>query len=206
MGMTIMLAIDTAAPRLQLALAFSDGGTDALCEDIAQGHAELIFDRIAVLLARNGLGYGDLTGVASTTGPGSFTGLRIALSVAQGIGLARGIPVLGIPSLLALSLSAPPGRPVAVLLDARRGEAYFQAFDRPAVPRGPAALLTMDEARARVGVTDTLIQSPFVDIAALARFAASADPAAFPPVAAYVRAADAKPQDAARIARRGTAG
>lgn len=205
MGMTITLAIDTAAPRLQLALALPDGRTDTLCQDIAQGHAELIFHGIQALIVRNGLTYADLAGVASTTGPGSFTGLRIALSAAQGIGLARAIPVLGIPSLLALSLSAPADRPVAVLLDARRGEAYFQAFAGPGRPLGPAQLLPMDEARARVGTDAMLIESPFVDIGALARFAAAADPSAFPPVAAYVRSADAKPQQAARIPRQGAA-
>ena len=73
----------------------------------------------------------DLARIAVTTGPGSFTGLRIGLSAARGIGLARAIPVVGVPSLLAISLSAPAGKPVSVLLDARRGEAYFQSFSAP---------------------------------------------------------------------------
>jgi len=117
----ITLAIDTAAPRLQLGLVHPDGRADSIIEDIAIGHAERLFGCLETLLARNGLAYSDLGRVASTTGPGSFTGLRIGLSAARGIGLARGIPVIGVPSLLALSL--PIAGPALVLLDARRGEA-----------------------------------------------------------------------------------
>ncbi|MDB5623404.1 MAG: tsaB [Devosia sp.] len=197
----ITLAIDTAAPRLQLALLLADGRVDLEVDEIATGHAELIFGRLAALLERNGLRYGALERVAVSTGPGSFTGLRIGLSAARGIGLARAFPVIGVPSLLALSLSAPPGKPAAVLVDARRGEAYFQQFTAPGIPAGPALLLPMSDAQAAVPPDATLLVSPFVDIALLARFGAAADPGAFPPEAAYVREADAKPQSAARIAR-----
>lgn len=197
----LTLAIDTAAPRLQLALALPDGSTDVLVEDIAKGHAEILFDRLAALLARNGVAYPDLERVAVTTGPGSFTGLRIGLAAARGLGLARRIPVLGIPSLLAVSLGAAAG-PVAVLVDARRGEAYFEIFPAPGtVGEGPR-LLPMDSARAALPADAVLIQSPFAAIGAMALFAAQADPLAFPPHAAYIRDADAKPQDAARIPRR----
>jgi len=197
----VTLAIDTAAPRLQLGLLRADALVDVEVVDIAKGHAEILFDRLNALLARNGLGHGDIGRIAVTTGPGSFTGLRIGLSAARGLGVARNIPVLGIPSLLALSLSAKAG-PVAVLLDARRGEAYFELFDAPGLGHDGSRLLPMEQARAAVPDNAVLITSPFVDIAALARFAATADPAAFPPHASYVRDADAKPQDAARIPRR----
>jgi tRNA threonylcarbamoyl adenosine modification protein YeaZ len=197
--MTITLAIDTAAPRLQLALLLADGRVDVSVDEIATGHAELIFDRIGELLGRNGVVYADLQRVASTTGPGSFTGLRIGLSAARGIGLARSIPVIGLPSLLALSLAVE--EPSTVLLDARRGEAYLQNFSGPGAPLDEARLVPMDEARAAVVPGAILIESPFVDIALVARYAAQADPRNYPPEAAYVRDADAKPQGAARIAR-----
>lgn len=197
----VTLAIDTAAPRLQLALLRADGGVDRVVEDIAKGHAEILFDRLGDLLARNGLGYEDLERVAVTTGPGSFTGLRIGLSAARGLGVARKVPVLGIPSLLAVSLTATSG-PIAVLIDARRDEAYFELFTAPGLAGDGPHLLPMAEARAAIPAGATLIESPFVDIGAMARFAASANPAEFPPHASYVRDADAKPQDAARIPRR----
>jgi tRNA threonylcarbamoyladenosine biosynthesis protein TsaB len=197
----VTLAIDTAAPRLQLALLRADGGVDFSVDDIATGHAEILFPRLETLLERNGLGHADLRRIAVTTGPGSFTGLRIGLSAARGLGLARGLPVLGIPSLLALSLGASVG-PVAVLLDARRGEAYFQSFSNPGVALTPPQLLPIEEARGLVPGDATLIESPFVPIEAMVRYAAEADPVLYPPHAAYIRDADAKPQNAARIPRR----
>lgn len=200
MTQPLTLAIDTAAPRLQLALALPDGSSDALVEDIAKGHAEILFERMETLLARNGVTHAGVTRIAVTTGPGSFTGLRIGLSAARGLGLARHLPVLGIPSLLAISLSATG--PVAVLLDARRGEAYFEAFSGPGASHSGPALLPVADAEAAVPAGTPVIREPFADIALVARFAATADPAAFPPHAAYIRDADAKPQDAARIPRR----
>lgn len=197
--MTTLLAIDTAAPRLQLALLRGDH-VDTLVEDMPTGQAERLFIAIAELLARNTTTYADLNRIAVTTGPGSFTGLRIGLSAARGLALARNIPVIGVPSLLALSLNAQCD-PLAVLLDAKRGEAYVQTFSGPGIPIRDAALLPVDEARALVPPNAGPITSPFVDIAAVARFAALADPQHYPPHAAYIRDADAKPQDKFRVAR-----
>jgi tRNA threonylcarbamoyladenosine biosynthesis protein TsaB len=196
--MSILLAIDTAAPRLQLALLAGDR-TDVLAEDMAQGQAERIFPAIDELLARNGLAYKDLARIAVTTGPGSFTGLRIGLSAARGLGLALGIPVIGVPSLTAISLSGAGA--TTVLLDARRNEAYFQRFAAPGRPEGEPALLGIAEAGLSVIAGDTLIESPFADVAALARYAETLDPALYPPEAAYIRDADAKPQEKFRVAR-----
>lgn len=199
--MPITLAIDTAAPRLQLGVLRADGRIDVSVDDIAKGHAELLFERLAALLARNGLAHADIERIAVTTGPGSFTGLRIGLSAARGLGLARRLPVIGVPSLLALSLGVQAGK-VNVLLDARREEAYFQSFSAPGVPTSEPLLLPITVARSRIETGATLIESPFVDLGAMLGFAAKADPAAYPPNAAYIRDADAKPQDAARVPRR----
>jgi tRNA threonylcarbamoyl adenosine modification protein YeaZ len=201
--METLLAIDTAASRLQLALLRGES-VDVSVDEIAQGHAEILFDRIAALLARNGIEYADLTRLAVTTGPGSFTGLRIGLSAARGLALALGIPVIGVPSLTAISLAASAGELVFVLLDARRNEAYFQRFAGPGAPETAPELLPMDVARGAIPPGVGVIESPFCDIAALAHFAAGLSPARFPPEACYVRSADAKPQDGAKIARRET--
>jgi len=196
--MSALLAIDTAAARLQLALLRPDAAPDVSIDLVGTGHAEILFDRIAALLARNGLGYGDLGRIAVTTGPGSFTGLRIGLSAARGLGLTLGIPVLGIPSLLALSLAGQDGAPLSVLLDARREEAYVQRFDAPGLPATPATIRPMTQARAMAQAP--VLETDVVDVLALAQFASRQDPADYPPEAAYVRPADAKPQEAARIA------
>jgi tRNA threonylcarbamoyladenosine biosynthesis protein TsaB len=194
-----LLAIDTAGPRLQLALRLGDR-VDTLVEAMPTGQAERIFPAIGELLARNNVAYDALTRIAVTTGPGSFTGVRIGLSAARGLGLALGIPVLGIPTLFAISLSAECD-PVAVLLDARRNEAYFQSFSGPGIPVGEPALLPVADAQRRVPTSARLITSPSPDIARLANLAATADPAKFPPDAAYIRDADAKPQEKFRVAR-----
>jgi tRNA threonylcarbamoyl adenosine modification protein YeaZ len=198
--MGVLLAIDTAAPRLQLALLRDNDRVETLVEDMATGQAERLFPALAELLERAGTAYPDLTRIAVTTGPGSFTGLRIGLSAARGLGLALNIPVLGIPSLLALSLTA-QCEPVAVLVDARRDEAYFQSFSGPGIPIGAPALLPIATARARTPLGAGTITSPFIDIAALARFAMTADPALYPPEATYIRDADAKPQEKFRVAK-----
>jgi tRNA threonylcarbamoyladenosine biosynthesis protein TsaB len=197
--MTTLLAIDTAGPRLQLALLVGER-TDVLIEDMPQGQAERIFPATNELLARNDLHYDDFDRIAVTTGPGSFTGLRIGLSAARGLGLALSVPVVGVPTLLALSLNTGCDA-AAVLLDARRGESYFQLFSRPGIAVGEPALLPSEEARNRVPPQTPIIVSPVVDIAALAHFAATADPLRFPPDAAYIRDADAKPQGKFIVAR-----
>lgn len=194
-----ILAIDTAAPRLQLALLMGER-VQTIVEDMPQGQAERIFPAIDELLARGGVTYKDLKRIAVTTGPGSFTGLRIGLSAARGLGLALGVPVIGVPSLLALSLPVSCNH-AAVLLDARRDEAYFQAFSGPAIPASEPQLLPMAEARARIPPGAEVLTTPFVDIAALARLAATLDPEAYPPEASYIRDADAKPQEKFRVAR-----
>lgn len=193
----VTLAIDTARERLQLALLLADGSVDTEIRDIAKGHAEIIFPAIGGLMARHDLGYKDLERIAVTTGPGSFTGLRIGLSAARGLGVALDIPVIGIPSLLALSLTRTG--PSELIVDARRDQAYRQRFSAPGRPEGAAELVDLTqslEVAAR-----TMPDDPNIDIGLLASFAAAADPALFPPDPSYIRAADAKPQTKAQVAR-----
>lgn len=199
----LILAIDTAGPRLQLALGGA-GDIEIFVEDIARGHAEIIFDRIADLLNAKDHTYQDLTCLAVTTGPGSFTGLRIGLSVARGLALALGIPVVGVPTLTAMSFSAAENTDTLVFLDARRGEAYCQTFSGPGKPKKPAEILPVDVAKSRLAENGVLFEPLCADIAALARFALDADPMDFPPDPTYIRAADAKPQIKAKISRTGT--
>lgn len=226
---TTVLAIDTTGARLQLAVLAADAVTCEI-DQRERGHAEVLFDRIGTLLERTGIAYADLTRIAVVTGPGSFAGLRIGLSAARGLGLALSVPVIGVPSLDAISLSAPKGADFLVLQDARRGEVYRKAFSAPGQPSDSAdVLLPRDNAledlgpnarfRAVIGsaAADAVEASGaenlelrraetergFADIGAVVRFAAGLDPAAYPPVPAYVRPADAKPQTRFRIARTG---
>lgn len=196
-----LLAIDTSGPRLQLALA-GDDDVDVHSESLPRGHAEVLFGRLETFLGRHRLAYADLGRLAVTVGPGSFTGLRIGIAAARGLGLALDVPVIGVPNLLALSLAVENG-PVDVVINARRNESYVQSFSAPGVPAGPPGLLPTETAEAdhpRPGAI--LVTDPVIDMASLAAFARAATPDDFPPAPLYVRPADAKPQGGARIARR----
>lgn len=199
---TTVLLIDTSGQRLGLAIATPDK-VWVHDEPLARGHAEIIFGRIAQLLARAGLAYPDLSRLAVTVGPGSFTGLRIGIAAARGLGLALGVTVLGIPNLLAMSLEGPDKR-FRVVADARRGKSFVQDFAGPGLPVGLPAMVAAEDAGLRADnlqlVTDTEI-----DLKRVAQFAQSAQPEQFPPEPVYVRPADAKPQTKGRVARAGEA-
>ena len=127
-----ILAIETATDVLSLALALGeDEGARVHETTLAAGQrqAELILGEIDALLARAGRSVRDLDAVAYGAGPGSFTGLRIACGVAQGIAAARDIPVLGVSTLAALAEASGASRVVACL-DARMGEVYHAAFEK----------------------------------------------------------------------------
>ncbi len=201
----VLLAIDTSGPHLQLALA-RKGDVTTLAEPLTTGHAEILFVRLASFLKQNNLAYADLSRIAVTTGPGSFTGLRIGISAARGLALALGIKALGIPNLFALSLTAPASnkKTISIVLDARRSEAYAQRFSAPGQPLDEAVVLPFAEAATNYQTSDAcLITDPRVDIALMAEFArqlSATDLEHFPPTPSYVRAADAKPQTKKRIA------
>ncbi len=93
------------------------------------GHAEALPPMVAELMRTSGLDYGDIDRIAVTIGPGTFTGVRIGLSFARGLGLARGIPVIGIDCLTAIAANETARRPLLVVSDARNDEVYAASFD-----------------------------------------------------------------------------
>jgi tRNA threonylcarbamoyladenosine biosynthesis protein TsaB len=121
-----VLGIETATEWLSLAVSV-DGEVHERSLHAGHRHAELVLGEIDALLARARLRVADLHGIAFGAGPGSFTGLRIACGVAQGIAVARRIPVLGVGTLAALAASAGAARVVACL-DARMHEVYHAAY------------------------------------------------------------------------------
>lgn len=90
-------------------------------------HSEIALPLVQALLDEHGVTLADLDGIAFGAGPGAFTGLRLACSVAQGLAVGAGLPVLGIGSLDALALGAGDG-PVYACTDARMNEAYCAAY------------------------------------------------------------------------------
>ena len=124
------VAFETSTEWCSAAL-WLDGEIVAVEERAGQRHAELLLPMMEGLLHRQGLDISRLDAVAFGAGPGSFTGLRIACGVAQGIALARGLPVIGISTLQALAEESGAARVVACL-DARMREVYYSAHERQA--------------------------------------------------------------------------
>jgi len=123
-----LLAIETSTEFLSLAACRGDA-VFANHVEAGQRHAEMILGSISALLAQAELRLGDLDGIAYGEGPGSFTGLRIACGVVQGLALARGLKVLGVSTLLALAEEGAADKAFACL-DARMGEVYHAAYRR----------------------------------------------------------------------------
>ena len=127
-----IIAFDTATEWCTAAL-WRDGACASREVRAGQKHSELLVPMIMELLAEAGLSLRDLDGLAYGMGPGSFTGLRIACGVAQGLALGAGLPVLGVSTLEALAeeTHARHGADrVAACLDARMNEIYAGLYQR----------------------------------------------------------------------------
>lgn len=133
------VALDSSTEWCSAAL-FCDGEIAALERPAEHRHGELLLPMVERLLARAGLDTSALDGVAFGAGPGSFTGLRIACGLAQGLAFARSLPVVAVSSLEALAESAGADR-VLACLDARMHEVYCAAY-----ARGDAGWETVREA------------------------------------------------------------
>jgi tRNA threonylcarbamoyladenosine biosynthesis protein TsaB len=127
-----LLAFDTASEWCSAALLI-DGEVRYRAAHAGQKHSELLTPMIGELLAEAGLTLRQLDGLAFGHGPGSFTGLRIACGVAQGLALGADLPVLGVTTLEALAEEAGEGaQEVLACLDARMNEVYAGLYRREA--------------------------------------------------------------------------
>lgn len=126
------LVIDTALDRLTVAVHDGDEPVHVRCLELSKGHQEKLAGLVRAALAEIG-GPADLDRVGVTVGPGSFTGLRVGMALAQGLAAAASRPLVGLSTLDALALSVDGGpRPVAALINARRGQVYMRIFPAPA--------------------------------------------------------------------------
>lgn len=141
----IVLGIDAACAACSVAI-WRDGRILAADRMAAErGHAEILMPMLGRTLARAGLGFAALTGLAVTVGPGSFTGIRTAIATARGLALALDCPIVGVTTLEAIAHAARGGRsaaPCLVALDTRRADLYVQTFapDGAARTRPEAAM------------------------------------------------------------------
>jgi tRNA threonylcarbamoyladenosine biosynthesis protein TsaB len=121
-----LLACETSSDRCSVAL-WADGACLSRAAPQPHNHSEIILPFVGELLAEAGLGLRQLDAIAFGAGPGGFTGLRLGCSVAQGLALAAGLPVIPVDSLAALALGVGEG-PVYACVDARMNEVYCAAY------------------------------------------------------------------------------
>ena len=187
-----ILAFDTSAAHCAAALLLPNRVIHR-CEPMEKGQAERLIPLLEEVLSEGGLEWSDLKALAVGTGPGNFTGVRIAVAAARGLALGLGIPAIGVTRLEALAYGLP--RPVLVLEDAKRGQVYAQLFTSDgagiahltdhAIPDGPATGSAAGE-----GALPAVL--PFAE--AIARIAADrADKPQPRPAPFYLRGADAAP-------------
>lgn len=145
-----ILTLDAALARCSAAVIQGGAVLAARLEDGTRGQAAALPPMVRQVLDESGVAAARLDLVAVTVGPGSFTGIRAALSLAQGIGLATGIPMVGVtvPEALAESLPSLEGRELWVTIDSRRGWIFLAragglsslALESLPAPGGPVAL------------------------------------------------------------------
>lgn len=128
----MVLGIDSAEAVASAALV--ENGRP-ISEEVSAGaranHAEVLLPMVDALLRRAGVSLSDLSGLAVSIGPGSFTGLRIGLSTVKGLAYGWNLPVAGVPTLLAVAAKVRDWEGlICPFLDARKSEVYAALFNR----------------------------------------------------------------------------
>ena len=228
---SICLALDTALEACSVGLAIRDGeqtGHHVRSLDLGRGHAEHLMGELEALLEGAELTYRDLSRLAVTIGPGSFTGLRVGLATARALALALDLPLIGASSLKALELTARSqghAGPLACLIDARRNQIYgqiFRAIDgiTQSQPCALAAEAFAELCKGQSGLTFlgsgapmvieqdaelascSLLETRVPNMASLAEWALDQPVTEEAPAPLYLRPPDAKPQASKAIARK----
>ena len=128
-----VLAIDTALGACSAAVLDTEQGGITASESLAmtRGHAEALMPLLARLMEQAAVAPLDLDRIVVTTGPGSFTGLRVGIAAARGIALAINKPAVGLSTLSAYAapyLADDDNAPVVIAIDARHSHVYLQVF------------------------------------------------------------------------------
>lgn len=225
-----VLAIDTALAACSAAVLDTVFGGVIASESLpmVRGHAEALIPLIARVMTRAELGFFDIDRVAVTTGPGSFTGLRVGISAARGIALAADKPAFGVSTLSAYAaphLAEDKTVPVIAAIDARHNHVYLQVFgpsgrtalaprlaplseavyavsEAPCRLVGSAAQSVAERITSRTHAPLHIDARDAPDIDWVARMGAVLPEGQAPPNPQYLRAPDAQPQNAAQLPRR----
>lgn len=128
--MSVILALDTSAVSTGAAVAVDGRVASSSLVLKPRGHSENLFAQVEEVLKAAGVTKEQLTGVAVTNGPGSFTGLRVGLATAKGLAFGLGLKIAGVSTLAALREPHSDFKGfVAPLLDAKKGQVYASVYD-----------------------------------------------------------------------------
>jgi tRNA threonylcarbamoyl adenosine modification protein YeaZ len=226
-----ILALDTSMGACGAAVLTADGRVVAREELMARGHAEALLPMVAEVMAEAGLDFAKLDLIAATLGPGSFTGVRIAIAAARGLALVSGTKLWGTDSLTVMANAAlasgaveTGGKPFAVAVDARAAMLYFGLYtaagdklDGPVlIAAGDAVALLPEDVAVSVGSGAEALAAaalqrgrklqaklPELEPGAVALATLARDAGETLPALRplYLRPPDAKPQASAAVAR-----
>lgn len=137
--------IDTAVFGCNAVLFDDNNIIDNVSEPIERGHAETFLPRVETLIQKNNKTPQDIENIYVSIGPGSFTGLRVGLTVAQFMGFSLKKPVHGITTFQAFSCGVESDKNKMVLIETKRSDFYTQLMDVNHEPIGEPSVLSADE-------------------------------------------------------------
>jgi len=190
-----ILGLDTTGPHCSVALVDTAKVLAHKSEKIGRGHAERLAPMVQEVLAEAGLRAKDVDKLAVCTGPGSFTGLRVALAFAKGFALPRKLPVVGLPSLAIWAAQTDPEaqKNLVSIADVRRNELCWNAVFKGALIQEP---ITQKSEDAHCSIKklgpDIILQDEITDARTLAWLGAELSPQDYPAAPLYSRGPDAK--------------
>lgn len=191
----IILGLDTTGAYCSVALVDTAKVLAYKSEKIGRGHAERLAPMVQEVLAEAGLTAKDVDKLTVCTGPGSFTGLRVALAFAKGFALPRKLPVVGLPSLAIWAAQADPEaqKTVVSIADVRRNELCWNAVFKGVLKQAPITQKSEEAHRAiKRLVPEIILQDEFTDARTLAWLGAELSPEDYPAEPLYSRGPDAK--------------
>lgn len=225
-----VLAIDTALGACSAAILDTEQGGIIASESLpmVRGHAEALIPLLGRVAAEARMAFRDFDRIVVTTGPGSFTGLRVGIAAARGIALSIDKPAVGLSTLSAYAaphLADDETIPVVVAIDARHQHVFLEVFgpggrtiisprlaplreaaraaaETPARIVGSAAQAVAGALTATAAAPILVAQRDAPDIDWVARMGAALPEGQSPPKPQYLRAPDAQPQNAAQLPRR----
>jgi tRNA threonylcarbamoyladenosine biosynthesis protein TsaB len=184
----IVLAIDTALDACSVAIVRGDETLCSLKEEMSRGQAERLAPMVREAAQAADIAFAEIDRIAVTTGPGSFTGVRVGLSFARALALALNKSCIGVSTLEALALGAGESGERAALIETP-GASYFALYVDGAPSIAPRGIERGEHGSLLAGRSALLIgPGVTVDVAALGRRAAKLDPARYPPDPLYLRA------------------